>query len=122
MSPSPPSFRPRSRRSSVRYPSAAGSSRRSATARGKRSAGSASRRASLLPGRSGAPRWPDGVVGSMTHCNGYRATVVAHSGRVRSLGIDAELHAPLPPVLRVIARPEEAATQAQPGRRRLRVQ
>ena len=59
----------------------------------------------------------------MTHCNGYRATVVAHSGRVRSLGIDAELHAPLPPrVLRVIARPEEAATQAQPGRRRLRVQ
>ncbi|MFD5184546.1 4'-phosphopantetheinyl transferase [Streptomyces sp. NPDC058372] len=50
----------------------------------------------LLRGKHGAPLWPDGVVGSMTHCHGYRAAVVAERGRVASVGIDAEPHAPLP--------------------------
>lgn len=50
----------------------------------------------LLPGRCGAPRWPGGVVGSMTHCDGYRAAAVAPVGTVAGLGIDAEPHAPLP--------------------------
>ncbi|MFJ6694605.1 4'-phosphopantetheinyl transferase [Streptomyces sp. NPDC091272] len=49
----------------------------------------------LLPDAHGAPRWPDGVVGSMTHCRGYRAAAVARRGEVRSLGIDAEPHRPL---------------------------
>jgi 4'-phosphopantetheinyl transferase EntD len=44
----------------------------------------------------GAPRWPVGVVGSMTHCAGYRAAVVARAGELRSVGIDAEPHAALP--------------------------
>ncbi|WP_369226014.1 4'-phosphopantetheinyl transferase [Streptomyces sp. R39] len=62
----------------------------------------------LLPGAYGAPGWPDGVVGSMTHCAGYRAAVVAHSSDVATLGIDAEPHDKLPRgVLRAIARPEE---------------
>lgn len=26
---------------------------------------------SVLPGERGAPRWPDGFVGSMTHCERY---------------------------------------------------
>ena len=43
-----------------------------------------------------APAWPDGVVGSMTHCPGYRAAAVARDGDLASLGIDAEAHAPLP--------------------------
>ncbi|MBT2212297.1 MULTISPECIES: 4'-phosphopantetheinyl transferase superfamily protein [Actinomadura] len=59
-------------------------------------------------GERGAPRWPDGVVGSMTHCDGYRAAAVARAGDVRALGIDAEPHGPLPEgVLDAIAREEE---------------
>src|SRR5918999_5953188 len=50
----------------------------------------------ILPDADGAPRWPAGVVGSMTHCAGYRAAAVARAGEVRSVGIDAEPHAALP--------------------------
>jgi 4'-phosphopantetheinyl transferase EntD len=50
----------------------------------------------ILPGEDRAPRWPVGVVGSMTHCAGYRAAVAARSGELRGIGIDAEPHAPLP--------------------------
>ncbi|WP_423832395.1 hypothetical protein [Streptomyces manipurensis] len=44
----------------------------------------------LLPGPGGAPQWPSGVVGSITHCEGYRAAVAAPAGVVAALGIDAE--------------------------------
>lgn len=50
----------------------------------------------ILRGERGMPLWPRQVVGSMTHCDGYRAAVVAYSMQVRSLGIDAEPHAALP--------------------------
>jgi 4'-phosphopantetheinyl transferase EntD len=44
----------------------------------------------------------------MTHCSGYRGSAVARAGDVRSLGIDAEEHAPLPPdVLDAVALPGE---------------
>ena len=33
----------------------------------------------ILPGVRGAPVWPAGIVGSMTHCVGYRAAAVARS-------------------------------------------
>src|SRR5262245_28830029 len=36
----------------------------------------------ILPGKRGAPTWPDGVVGSMTHCAGYRAAAVARATEV----------------------------------------
>ncbi|MFI7417840.1 4'-phosphopantetheinyl transferase [Nonomuraea sp. NPDC049684] len=66
--------------------------------------------APIVPGRRGAPRWPAGAVGSMTHCAGFRAAAVADAGDVRSIGIDAEPHEPLPEgVFRMVARPEEAA-------------
>ncbi|MDG9708993.1 4'-phosphopantetheinyl transferase family protein [Streptomyces sp. DH10] len=66
--------------------------------------------APLLPGVRGAPRWPDDVVGSMTHCAGYRAAAAAHRSDVRALGIDAEPHAPLPEgVLEFIALPKESS-------------
>ncbi|SMD19487.1 4'-phosphopantetheinyl transferase family protein [Kibdelosporangium aridum] len=62
----------------------------------------------LLTGERGAPQWPSGIVGSMTHCAGYRAAVVARSSDIHTLGIDAEPHAPLPEgVLGVISRDEE---------------
>lgn len=69
--------------------------------------------AALLPDESGAPVWPTGIVGSMTHCRGYRAAVVARRTSVRALGIDAEPHRPLREgVLRLVARPEEQAALA----------
>lgn len=52
--------------------------------------------APILPGVRGAPVWPDGIVGSMTHCAGYRAAAVGRATRVGGLGIDAEVHGPLP--------------------------
>ncbi|MYX04924.1 4'-phosphopantetheinyl transferase superfamily protein [Streptomyces sp. SID8378] len=67
----------------------------------------------LVPGRWGAPGWPDGVVGSMTHTRGYRAAAVARSTDVRALGVDAEPHRALGEgVLRTISLPEERERQA----------
>lgn len=64
----------------------------------------------LLPGERGAPGWPPGVVGSMTHCAGYRAAVVGRDDSVRTAGIDAEPHDALPDgVLDAISLPAERA-------------
>lgn len=67
--------------------------------------------APLLPGLRGAPRWPAGVTGSITHCGGYRAAAVARTSDVRSMGIDAEPHESLPNkgMLDLIARDSERA-------------
>ncbi|MFJ3029512.1 4'-phosphopantetheinyl transferase [Curtobacterium sp. NPDC087080] len=54
--------------------------------------------------RSGAPRWPDGVVGTITHCPGVRACAVARHDEHAGIGIDATPARPLPPgVLRRVA-------------------
>jgi 4'-phosphopantetheinyl transferase EntD len=59
-------------------------------------------------GERGEPLWPAGVVGSITHCEAYRACAVARVGEVATIGIDAEPNAALPDgVLGDIARPEE---------------
>jgi 4'-phosphopantetheinyl transferase EntD len=50
----------------------------------------------ILKGDKGEPCWPAGVVGSLTHCTGYRGAVVGRVGAVRSVGIDAEPHDVLP--------------------------
>jgi 4'-phosphopantetheinyl transferase EntD len=52
--------------------------------------------APILPGPRGAPRWPAGVVGSITHCAGYRASAVALDRDVVTIGVDAEPHERLP--------------------------
>jgi 4'-phosphopantetheinyl transferase EntD len=62
----------------------------------------------ILKGDKGEPCWPDGVVGSLTHCTGYRGAVVGRIDTVRSVGIDAEPHAVLPDgVLDAISLPIE---------------
>ena len=62
----------------------------------------------ILKGEKGQPCWPDGVVGSLTHCTGYRGAVVGRAGAVRSVGIDAEPHDVLPDgVLGAIALDDE---------------
>ena len=50
----------------------------------------------ILKGASGAPQWPPGIVGTITHCDGYRAAAVARDRDVLAVGVDAEPNAPLP--------------------------
>jgi 4'-phosphopantetheinyl transferase EntD len=50
----------------------------------------------LRDAHRGAPQWPDGVVGSITHCDRYRAAAVARRTDILALGIDAEPHDVLP--------------------------
>ena len=70
--------------------------------------------APILKGEKGEPQWPAGVVGSLTHCQGYRGAVVGRRASadpttgVRSVGIDAEPHDVLPDkVLEAISLPAE---------------
>jgi 4'-phosphopantetheinyl transferase EntD len=51
--------------------------------------------APVLPGPRGEPQWPTGLVGSITHCDGYRAAVLAEADTVTTIGIDAEPNEPL---------------------------
>ncbi|NED99424.1 4'-phosphopantetheinyl transferase family protein [Phytoactinopolyspora halotolerans] len=65
-------------------------------------------------GDGGAPVWPSSVVGSMTHCDGYRACAVAWERDVVTLGIDAEPAQRLPAdVVEAISRPEERTMLAE---------
>ncbi|MFJ4878265.1 4'-phosphopantetheinyl transferase [Streptomyces sp. NPDC088745] len=66
--------------------------------------------APLVRGADGAPGWPPGTVGSLTHCRGYRAAAVARARDADGLGIDAEPCAPLPG--RVLAQVTSAAERA----------
>lgn len=67
----------------------------------------------ILKGDKGEPCWPDGVVGSLTHCEGFRGAAVARRGDVRSIGIDAEPHDALPKgVLEAISLPDERSELA----------
>jgi 4'-phosphopantetheinyl transferase EntD len=66
--------------------------------------------APILPGTRGAPRWAPSVVGSITHCAGYRAAAVARDVDITAIGIDAEPNDNLPDgILESIALPQERA-------------
>ncbi len=70
--------------------------------------------APLLRGERGMPQWPIGVVGSITHCAGYRAAVAAPAGQLATVGIDAEPNQPLPNgVFGLVASPDEQAEIVQ---------
>lgn len=59
-------------------------------------------------GYRGAPQWPDGIVGSITHCAGYCAAAVARTADLVTIGLDAEPDAALPGgVLEMVSRPAE---------------
>jgi 4'-phosphopantetheinyl transferase EntD len=71
----------------------------------------------IASGERGQPLWPEGVVGSITHCAGYRACALARAAQVMGVGIDAEPHAPLPEgVLGQVARAEERPRLVQLAR------
>ncbi|MEU7279564.1 4'-phosphopantetheinyl transferase superfamily protein [Streptomyces sp. NPDC045431] len=65
--------------------------------------------APLLRDPKGAPQWPSGFIGSITHCAGYRAAAVTRADALTALGIDAEPNLPLPDegVLDLVTLPEE---------------
>lgn len=67
--------------------------------------------ASLPTGPHREPVWPAGVVGSLTHCAGYRAAAVGRSDAWLAIGVDAEPDEPLPPEVRpLIATESELAS------------
>jgi 4'-phosphopantetheinyl transferase EntD len=68
----------------------------------------------ILRGSGGEPLWPPGTVGSLSHCDGYRAAAVACAADAQTLGIDAESDAPLPEgVLELVADAGERAQLRQ---------
>ena len=68
----------------------------------------------ILRGPKGEPLWPAGIVGSITHCKGYRAAAVAMQSNISAIGIDAEIDDALPPeVLKSICVEEEIAWLSQ---------
>jgi 4'-phosphopantetheinyl transferase EntD len=72
----------------------------------------------IASGPHGEPCWPAGIVGSITHCDGYRAAALASSRGFATIGIDAEPNRPLPPrVLDAIALPQERAGVRELGAR-----
>jgi 4'-phosphopantetheinyl transferase EntD len=64
----------------------------------------------ILRGLKREPIWPPGVVGSITHCRGYRAAAVARQLDMLTVGVDAEVHEELPDgVLEQVAGDQERA-------------
>jgi 4'-phosphopantetheinyl transferase EntD len=64
----------------------------------------------IAKGSHGEPRWPAGIVGSITHCERYRACALARKSEIVTVGIDAEPHGALPDgVLGEIASRKELA-------------
>ncbi|HLY80557.1 MAG TPA: 4'-phosphopantetheinyl transferase superfamily protein [Caulobacteraceae bacterium] len=64
-------------------------------------------------GPGGAPIWPDGVVGSISHCEGFCCAVATRSGDVSGVGVDAEAAEALTPRLRdFVCGPAEIAAFA----------
>jgi 4'-phosphopantetheinyl transferase EntD len=76
--------------------------------------------APIATGERGQPLWPDGVVGSITHCTGYRACALARAkgaDGIAAVGIDAEPNEPLPDgVLQTIASRRERDLLAELAR------
>ena len=70
--------------------------------------------AAVPAGPDRAPVWPPGIVGSMTHVDGYRAAAVGRGETWAGMGIDAEVRAPLPPdVVSLVMSDDERAALAR---------
>lgn len=77
--------------------------------------------ATLRRSPSGAPFWPEGVVGSLAHDDEFALAVVALRSDVARLGVDIEPAEPLPSDLvdRVLGAREKRLTENDPVKRRL---
>ena len=63
----------------------------------------------LLRGEQRDPVWPPGVIGSLTHTDGFCAAAVARRGELLALGLDAESAPISPRAARRVLDPEERA-------------
>lgn len=78
--------------------------------------------APLLRRSDRRPEWPTGTVGSISHCRGFSAAVVARTDNMRSVGLDVEVAGAVEPDLwpRILTPEEHRWLEAQPaGMRRL---
>jgi 4'-phosphopantetheinyl transferase EntD len=75
----------------------------------------------ILRSPSGAPIWPDGMVGSLAHDQHYAVAAITRQDAFRGLGIDIEPAVDLPQeLLELVATPEEiAATGGDPFKGRM---
>ena len=73
--------------------------------------------APIVHNQNGAPLWPTGIVGSITHSNTYAAAVAAKSLRACGLGIDMETVSRVSPAIagKILTEPEQACLQQQPN-------
>lgn len=71
----------------------------------------------VLSGKKREPLWPVGVVGAITHTDGYVAAAVARRDSVVAVGIDAEPDLPLPKgvLSRIALETEHGWLGADPG-------
>jgi 4'-phosphopantetheinyl transferase EntD len=70
----------------------------------------------ILSGEQREPLWPNGVVGAITHCAGFRAAAVGRATEYRSIGIDAEPDEPLPDgILDLVSLPSERDLLERPA-------
>ncbi len=73
-------------------------------------------------GHAGAPIWPRGVVGSITHTDAWAAAVVADDRRALSLGLDLEDDAPLDAATcDLVCSGDQTAIESNPPPERLRL-
>src|SRR4051794_27548381 len=62
----------------------------------------------ILPKLSRAPSWPEGFVGSISHCDSVCAAVVGRSSKFHAIGLDIESDSPLgKDVTMLVCRPIE---------------
>jgi enterobactin synthetase component D / holo-[acyl-carrier protein] synthase len=68
-------------------------------------------------GAQRAPSWPEGIVGSITHCAGFVGAVVGSTSKLSAIGFDAERAEPLSPDLipMICTAPEVEWVQKQRG-------
>lgn len=99
------------------------SPRRLAAFRGGRACARAALRELGLPpaaiptGACGAPIWPEGFIGSISHTDDIAAAIVAHSPPIRGLGLDLDGNEPLDDaaMVQLVCRPEELFPDRDPS-------
>jgi 4'-phosphopantetheinyl transferase EntD len=69
----------------------------------------------ILKSSSGAPVWPDGIVGSLAHDEEAAVAAVARSRNIAALGIDVEPAEPLPTELQKLVLTARERVQADDG-------
>ena len=78
----------------------------------------------IMHDQNGAPLWPQGIVGSITHSTTHAAAAIAQDSRLRGLGIDMETVSRVSPAIanKILTAPELATLQCHPdpaGQQRL---